>query len=541
MSMTTPQAGADRVFVRKASGLIKTASNADVFIFDIGLVSVGIGLGGLLLYGPGVYLGGNLNIAVILAGVGMILVGLGMLCWTVTIPRSGGIYVFGTRSMWPPIAFMLSFGEASAWLFYSAFGAYWITTIGIAPAVTTIGIVAHSNSLISAGADLGSKGWIFGIGAALEIVGAVLLASGMRRFFTAQKVVFVVAILGTLVLIGALVATSRHGFITTYNRLMGPQLKVGPDAYNGTIQAAKAHGWSNPGFTWSQTLKASNWAFLPLIGAAFSISIGGEIKSVARGQGLGIIGAIIGSVITWLVVFALVYHVMGYNFLSATTYSSLNAVPGAATPVTPWVTLLAGIMTNSSVLTVLIALGFIAWIWLWVPAQVAYGNRAIMAWSLDRVFPDRFARVSDRTHTPIPAIALATLVAIVFLGLLTFTTYFATVVFIEVGVAAWTIVLVAGVFFPYRRPDVYEKSPISTIRVLGLPVMTVACALGALAGAAYFVDLFYDSFAAGHSWHSLSILLGWFAAGFVIYWVMKLYRSRQGVNVDLAFKDIPVE
>jgi amino acid transporter len=540
-TVSTPSGGADRVFVRKASGLIKTASNADVFIFDIGLVSVGIGLGGLLLYGPGVYLGANLTIGVLIAGVAMILVGLGMLCWTVTIPRSGGIYVFATRSMWPPLAFMLSFGEASAWLFYSAFGAYWITTIGIAPAVTTIGIVAHSQSLINAGTDLTSKGWIFAIGAALEIIGAVLLVSGMRRFFTAQKVVFIVAILGTLVLIGALAATSRQSFVHTYNNLMGPRLHVGPDAYNGTIAAAKAHGWSNPGFTWNQTLKASNWAFLPLIGAAFSISIGGEIKSVTKGQGIGIVGAIVGSVVTWIIVFALVYHVMGYNFLSATTYSSLNGVSAAATPVTPWVTLLAGIMSNSTLLTILISLGFIAWIWLWVPAQVAYGNRAIMAWSLDRVFPDRFARVSDRTHTPIPAIALATAAAIGFLALLTFTTYFATVVFIEVGVAAWTIVLAAGAFFPYRRPDLYEKSPISTIRPLGIPIMTTACALGAIAGAAYFVNLFYDSFAAGHSWHSMSILLGWFAAGFVIYWIMKVYRGRQGVNVDLAFRDIPVE
>jgi hypothetical protein len=36
-------------------------------------------------------------------------------------------------------------------------------------------------------------------------------------------------------------------------------------------------------------------------------------------------------------------------------------------------------------------------------------------------------------------------------------------------------------------------------------------------------------------------LIGWFVAGFVIFWIMKLVRRRQGVNVDLAFKEIPVE
>lgn len=540
-SVTGQQGGTERVFLRKASGLIKSASNTDVFIFDIGLVSVGIGLGGLLFDGPGVYLGGNLYIAVLLAGLAMMLIGLGMLCWTVTIPRSGGVYVFASRSMWPPLAFALSFAEASAWLFYSAFAAYFVTTLGIAPAVTTIGIVTHSSGLLTAGTDLASKGWIFGIGTALELVGAWLLISGMRRFFLSQKIVFGVAVVGTLILIGALAASSRGSFIHTYNTLMAPHLNVGKDAYHGTIRAASHHGWSNPGFTWSQTLKASNWAFLPLIGAAFSISIGGEIKQVTRGQGIGIVGAIIWSVITWIVVFLLVFHVMGYNFLSATTYSSLNAVPGAVTPTTPYITMLAGVMTNSSVLTALIAVGFIAWVWLWLPSQVAYGNRAIMAWSLDRVFPDRFGRVSERTHTPIAAIALATLVAIVFLALFVFTTYFTTVVFIEVGLAAWTITLAAGTLFPYRRPDLYEKSPISPIRPFGVPIMTIACGLGTIAGVAYFLDLWFDGFAAGHSWHSLSILLGWFAAGFVIYFVMKFYRARQGVNVDLAYKDIPVE
>ena len=42
--MAAPTTG-DRVFLRKASGLIKTASNTDVFIYDIGLVSIGLGLG----------------------------------------------------------------------------------------------------------------------------------------------------------------------------------------------------------------------------------------------------------------------------------------------------------------------------------------------------------------------------------------------------------------------------------------------------------------------------------------------------------------
>ena len=107
-------AATERVFLRKASGLIKTASNTDVFIYDIGLVSIGLGLGFILFFGPAAYPGGNLFGATVLAGVAMLCVGLGMITWTVTIPRSGGIYCFGTRSMWPPFAFFAPKGKAQS-------------------------------------------------------------------------------------------------------------------------------------------------------------------------------------------------------------------------------------------------------------------------------------------------------------------------------------------------------------------------------------------------------------------------------------------
>src|SRR5213080_1000813 len=190
----------ERVFLRKASGLIKSASNTDVFIYDIGLVSIGLGLGFLLFFGPAVYLGGNMYVATLIAGAAMLLVGLGMLTWTITIPRSGGIYNFGTRSMWPPLAFTLSFVEVSAWLFYGSFGAVYLAQLGIAPAVTAIGILSGNSGLESFGAVQLAGHWgTFIIGSTALIIGAIILASGMRRFFFTQKVMFIVACLGTLV------------------------------------------------------------------------------------------------------------------------------------------------------------------------------------------------------------------------------------------------------------------------------------------------------------------------------------------------------
>jgi APA family basic amino acid/polyamine antiporter len=407
--------------------------------------------------------------------------------------------------------------------------------------ISTVGILTGDTGVESFGADLAGEWPTFGIGAGCLIVGAIILASGMRRFFLTQKIMFTIAVVGMLILFFTLVATSRDDFTGHFNSLIGPYLNVGPDAYNGVIQAASDGGWVNADYNWKQTILVSNWAFLPLLGAALSIAIGGEIKQVNRGQVRGILGAVIASVILFIITIGLVYHTVGTDFLGSVTYTSFNGPDGAITPVAPYTTFLSGIGSGSVTLTVLIAVGFIAWIWLWVPTQVLYPTRAITAWSLDRVFPDFFGRVSERTHTPIPAIGLGLVWALSFLAVLSFSTYFTTVIFLELIVAAWSVVLLAGVFFPYRRPDIFERSPIAGKKIFGVHLMSVVCAIGFVCAALYFCNLFYDSIAGGHRQNSNIIIVGWFAGAFILYWILWYWRRRQGVKVELAFKEIPIE
>ncbi|MGI8571979.1 MAG: amino acid permease [Solirubrobacteraceae bacterium] len=539
-SIGAGEATGDRVFLRKASGLIKTAGTVDVFIFNVGLVSIGIGVGGLLLYGPAVYPGGNLIVGVVIAALMMGLIAWGMLSWTVTIPRSGGIYPFGSRILPPSVAFMLSVVESLAWLFFCAIAAYWVVTIGLIPMFTVSAAVTGNSSLTDVATFLSHKGITFLVGAIVLLLAGGILTSGMRRYFLSQKIVIVVAALGTLLLFVVLLFGSKGTFISHFNKDFGPKT-----TYGSVVSSGKAGGWSDTGFSFSNTLKASNWAFLPLIGAAFSIAIGGEIKSGMKGQSRGMFGAIIVCSIAFLISIALAYHVFGYDFLGTVGYNSLgfntssNAV---TTPTTPWITLLAGVLSGSWVVTVLVSLGFIAWIWMWIPGMQAYGERAMIAWAFDRVAPAPLGRVSDRLHSPVVAIAVATVVTLIFLALFVFTTYFATlVVFIMIALGAWAVVLAAGAVFPYRRPEIYEKSPISKQTLLGLPVMTVACSAGFIGATFYFFVLFFDDFAAGHNLGRLAIMAACFAFGFIFFHVMRAVRKSQGVDVDLAFKQIPIE
>ena len=74
--------------------------------------------------------------ACLLAGVLMACIAFGFITWTITLPRSGGIYVFGSRILPPGIALTMSLVEITAWLFYCAIAAYWIILLGISPALT---------------------------------------------------------------------------------------------------------------------------------------------------------------------------------------------------------------------------------------------------------------------------------------------------------------------------------------------------------------------------------------------------------------------
>ncbi len=540
MASTPTDRPEQRIFLRKASGLIRTASLTDVLIYDVGLVSVGLGVGTLMYFGPAFYPGGNIILGCIIAGVLMAAICWGMITWSVTLPRSGGIYVFGSRSLPPFLALTLSLVEIVAWLFYCAIAAYWIVLLGISPMVALLGYLYDSQGLIDA-ANWMIQPWPkFIIGSLILLVSSFLLISGMRAYLLSQKVVFTAAMIGSVLLIVVLAIYSQEEFIASFNAMMEPLIGV-TDPYNAIIASAKENGWTTEGADFSTTILVSNWAFLPLIGSAFSIAIGGEIKSVQRSQTVGMLGAILVSLVIWIITVWLANRVFGYEFIGSAVYNILGGT-GVTTPTDATITLLTGILTQSWFITLLVSIGFITWIWMWIPGMHTFAVRAVVAWAFDRVAPSPLGNISQTRHTPTTAIWVTWIVTVLFMALFSFTDFFATIVIlIEAAVLAWSIVLAAGIFFPYIRPDIYGKSPIAGRRMFGLPVMTVACLVGTIASQFYFWVLFSDPVAAGHQLNQVIIVAGVFVIGVIFYFVMKAIRQSQGVDVELAFKEIPIE
>ena len=189
---------------------------------------------------------------------------------------------------------------------------------------------------------------------------------------------------------------------------------------------------------------------------------------------------------------------------------------------------------------------FVAWFWFWVPAEIAYTTRTMIAWSFDRLAPDRLGYVSRRFNTPVVAIALSTAVSIVFMWLIAYRGI-ALLTLVEALLVIWGTAMVVAIVFPWTGKRFFEASPASAYRVAGIPLMSITGALTAAFFAVVIVLLWRDTNAAGPLFSSdgvpteFWIIVGTLVAGAAWYVGNKIYRRRQGVDIDLAFKQIPIE
>lgn len=531
-------------FSRSASGLIRVAGSWDVFIFNVGLVSVGIAIAFNQYYGPSLYPGAQPAISTLLAALGMCAAAVTFYFWSVIFPRSGGVYVFLSRTTSSSLAFVFTLLETVILLYYGALAASLIVQIGLASFLATVGSVGGSETLVGWAGDVSTPTGVFVIGTAVLLAAGLLLATGTRRYFTVQRVLFAVAIVATGVTLVVMLFGSRETFQANLTSLTGLD-------YGGVIAAAESEGYvAGSGIDWGETLKFLVWPLLPLLGAIQSIGIGGEIKRVRRSQLVGMLGAVIGTGLL-IALFALLSNkAFGYAFQGAVSFNSLSGIADGSTEgsigAAPYFTTLAGVLANNVVLAVIIMAAFVAWFWFWVPAEIAYTTRTMIAWSFDRLAPDRLGHVSKRFNTPVVAIGVSTAVSIGFMWLIAYRGI-ALLTLVEALLVIWGTAMIAAIVFPWTGKRFFEASPANAYKIGRIPLMTITGALTAAFFAVVIVLLWRDANAAGPLFSSdgvrteFWIILGTLVAGALWYVGNKLYRRRQGVDIELAFKQIPIE
>jgi amino acid transporter len=467
----------------------------------------------------------------LVATLGMLVVGVAYYFWSVTFPRSGGNYVYQSRVLSPGVAFTTTFAETVILMFYAALAASLLVTVGLSAGFGVLGFITDSSGLASLAAWFGKPTGIFITGTIILLFCGLLPLTGMARYFAIQRWLFVLAIVGTIVTIAVLLGGSQETFAQNLKDLSGLD-------YAKVIASATAAGWTRTG-GFGSTLRFIVWPLLPLLGGIQSIGIAGEIKQVNRSQLFGILGSIAAAGVAIVAIAALSDHAFGYSFQGAVSYNFLSGT-GQTTSTVPYFTLLVGILTDNTLLSVIIVAAFAAWIYFWIPAELIYAQRTMLAWSFDRLAPEQLSYVHPRYHTPVVAIAFTVIVSIFFMWVIAFTS-FGTLSLILGILLCWGTTMAAGVLFPYVRKEMFARSPIAKYRVAGIPLMSIVCALSLAFMVWMFVYLWNDSIAAGHTFRSLMSNAVLLVLGAAIYVTMRMVRRRQGVKLELAFKQIPIE
>ena len=519
------------VFLREATGLVKGMSVWDAFWIN----SMSSASGGLIapLYifavGPIVFPGGDYLIAC----VGYLLVmsaqSLAYAFLTAAMPRSGGDYVFVSRTIHPVVGLFSNFNLAF-WNFgFFAFVSFYVAT--------------YVSRLMGDFGGAGPAAWAltsvgtFAIGTIVVILCGLLVLRGVRNYFRFQNFVIIVSLIALVVVVGNL-WVGAPAFHQAFNQwAIANNAANGTDPYQTVINTAASQGYVNPGF--------SVWATLGLIPIVYSIAnynnvssyVSGEMKNAQsfKSQVTALVGSVVANTIMIGAIVGTLIYAAGYNFLSSVVYSaaSFPSIPTTwdffvrvLTPQYMW------FIDGSMVLICFTVTAL----------ELLFATRCIFAWAFDRVVPTKLAAVSDRFHSPINSVLLSMALAELLLALMTFTGVIALYTASAFGtVVTFFIASVAVAVFPYWRKRIFDASVVN-YRIAGIPVMTISGVLSALA--LLYVSYYFVAMPvlAGYSTITGYTLIGLIVFSVLVYYGARMYhRKKEGMDIGVAFSEIPPE
>ena len=541
-------------FTRNATGLVREVSMWDALIMNTLGMNVAVGSVLLLQQAPAIFPGGNLVLAVI---IGTLIMAFTLL-WVYSefasaMPRSGGDYVFVSRALHPFLGWLLSWSQG-IWLifFWIGFNA-WFALISAAPtAMVTIGTVTGSHGWITAANDLTAKYDVLGIhmqwyvfvfGTILNGLFALLLIFGGRVYWRVQKWLFLVAGLAILIMVILLIARGT-GLTASWDTFAA---KNGTLKYGQIISAAQKAGFhgANAGFSFSETILLLPWVFFVVGYAQGSAQIGGEVKRASRSQYFAMVGGVLINGLVLAIIVLLATHYVGSSWLRSVDYLAAAdpAKLGLPGGLPPGVNFLTALMTHNVLLLALLGIGFVIWALMGTPLSELQATRYMLAWGLDRSGPQALGRVNDRVHTPVTAIVFCTVTGEIALLALINIAQASLLGALLAQIGAFILVSVAGIAFPYRLKDLWESA--GGKRLFGIPTVALAGAGGVIAlGGLMVMFIFNKSIStefAVTAHLSVEFMLGVIAAGVLWYFGALIYNRRRGVNMNLAYKEIPPE
>lgn len=530
--MATPESAPPTMFVRNATGLVRELSPLDAFNLVFAAVLIPVGISQALNFGAAAFPGANIAIAFVLGGI--LLLGFAgvYILFTLAMPRSGGDYVWVSRSLSPFLGFVVNVTLTFVFVNWVAFNFTTMMTLFVPAAGYVMG---WQQALID---WFGDQGHQFLVATVLTLLFTLLMLSGTKRVARFMRVMLVVVWVGMALWYLGLLVTPNETFVSNFQAATN----VAP---NAIIDAATKVGARVPsGIDIAMTVLAMLWAFQNLTGFEWTGYFAGEVKNVRRTVITSVLGGLIASAILYAIGSLLVYRTVGFQLFSSLSFLGLNSpaqLPAGVPFVVPSLTrffALPGVVNSG------IALAFLLSILWWTPAGFMLGTRNLFAWAFDRLAPSWVADVSPTLHVP----AKATIVVGLYIEVLNWLNIYGglgayLINIIAVMALAFIVVGVAAAVFPFRRVDLFQNAPHAVrLRVGGVPLMTIAGCVTAVT----WLFVLIAAFSATQ--FGLAVTPVAMAESFAVpvlaaiwYFAARAVRARQGINLQNVFTQIPPE
>jgi basic amino acid/polyamine antiporter, APA family len=545
--MTRDTGGRPTLFLRNATGLVKAWSAYDAFIYSfmsVNLVTLG-------LYGMSFAYAipdGQLLFAILFTGVAvtfLVIVYAGLIA---AIPRAGGDYTWQSRILGGGVAFVL------------AMTGWWFILWHWTPIYANILVVQFLSPLLATIGQQGVATWFTtsnGIFAScvitLAFVGLVVTA-GMETYARIQKVCFYGGLIALGVLCVVLLVSSQSDFHNAFNREAASIFGVQGDAYQKTLAAARAGGFTGTPFAFlsiNASLLLVPFVVFFLLWPNWGATLYGEVRGAKeyRRPFYSMFAGLWVTVLLSLIVIALMAKTFGWEFYNSANSLYWNSVflvpkaPAPVIPIWPYPVMLAAWLVPSHAFQFVILLVMGLWFFGWAGTLFLSSTRVIFAAAFDRVLPSWAAAISSNRRVPYGALALMIVPSLVVSAFYAYKPGFSTYTLDATLVIAVTYLgtIFAATILPWRRRDIYSSSPIAQFTIGGVPAITIA---GLLTGAFLIFNLARwasDAVYGVNNPQSAWYMLGMYALAIVIYVVARVVRSRQGIDLARIHAEIPVD
>jgi APA family basic amino acid/polyamine antiporter len=525
-----------KVFVRDATGLVRTLSFTDQFLMSQGLINVLNGFALTVLFAPFFFPGANIPLVFLVGCIpvfGMSVV-YSLLTWA--MPRSGGDYVWSTRIMGPLYgSIQMIFLLIGTVYMGAVFGTAMAVSSGIAGMLFGLGVDLNIPVLISLSTQCGPT-FIFGYVLSILTLLAIVVVSmlGLRVYARFQIVAMIVFYIAVIAFIGALITFNPSSFPSVFDNAM--RLAGRTDVtYSGVVQQAASF---STGFSLSMTLLAAPiWGFQPFTGYNFGTYLAGETRSAKASMTRALFLSTIVATVIMVFESVLVYNAFGTAFINGVSYVYYNV---SGLPVLPTTTMMAGLL--NPVVAILIGLAIFLADVIITFAFLFSCSRMIFASSFDGMLPAVFNQVNERFRTPIWATALIGIAFGVMMTIYWWAGQIAAVLNISlVAPIAYALPLAAAALFYFRKRELYK-------RTLGAmkPIILIVSALIALGFfIVYAFALVFPINAGTYLGASLSlaieVVVVTLAIGVLIYAYGRARARSLGLDFRMAYDEIPPE